>query len=506
MQRKSMRIFALCASLLVLLQCSYPASARVVMRGGMLRPTSSQNAPTSLQNAATNLQNQLQARERRRDMRRLQAGIPRLSQILNSSDFLHPPPLMGLDTNAAHTMSGEVPASRFSGKTGILIVAGGPTSHLGNALVSLRILRESLDCKLPVEIVYFGEQERDLPMQNLIMRQVPGVEFVDGSTVPYPKHHQKGVLMLDADSMPLVAPEEMFKVEQYSSRGNLFWPDFWSSPDADNSEEMFNMEQYSSRGKLFGPDFWSSPDADNSGRHSGGLLYRALKMRPPWATNPNHRLTESGQDTFLLAFHLAGISQDFNQVGIPPREAVNDLSEPKQFPYRHQGILQHLPDGRIAFHHRTAPDVKFFPGCGQNSMFNWCRIAYISTPLSVLQARGLINKTHEGRFSLTEMDAGAAEKLHCQHISAPMSPPPQIAPYIQRMHDNKLTEYLMSDLYIPLVPKLTVRGQTNAEEDTGGQAAPFPIFKTSRYTRVGPLLEAAFLLYTELKDVVDSMR
>ena len=38
------------------------------------------------------------------------------------------------------------------------------------------------------------------------------------------------VVLMDADSFPLMAPEAMFELEPYRSHGNLFFPDYCESP------------------------------------------------------------------------------------------------------------------------------------------------------------------------------------------------------------------------------------------------------------------------------------
>jgi len=364
---------------------------------------------------------------------RLSAGMMSMQQYISSRGF-----------QRRQSLSNQSGYQGEPSTNGILVVAGGETNHLANVYINLRILREQLLCDLPVEVVYFGERENDVKMRRFIERAVKNVRFIDGSAVKYPSHHKQmdttvtgyaakvyalcyvtsfdQVLLLDADNLPLIDPSDLFQAPEFLQHGSMFWP-----------------------------DYWTSLDIDNTGRAGGAAIYRALRIRPPWVTMPNSRLTESGQvlldrrrhadvlewlwflnsnadvvykflhgdkDTFYIAFHLAGKLGSFYQVAIAPREAVNDLSEPQEYPYRHQGVLQHAPDGRVAFHHRTAPDVKYFPGCLQNSLPTWCRVVYISTPLSPAQAAQLLNKTHEGRFALDEMDAEAPYRLQC-----PRAPP-----------------------------------------------------------------------------------
>ena len=36
------------------------------------------------------------------------------------------------------------------------------------------------------------------------------------------------VLLLDADSQPLLDPASLFELESFTQNGNIFWPDYWA--------------------------------------------------------------------------------------------------------------------------------------------------------------------------------------------------------------------------------------------------------------------------------------
>lgn len=61
-------------------------------------------------------------------------------------------------------------------RRGILIV-GGSRTHLGNAYILLRMLREQLNCHLPVEVVYYGPQVRLGQLQGCLyyLSQTAGI-------------------------------------------------------------------------------------------------------------------------------------------------------------------------------------------------------------------------------------------------------------------------------------------------------------------------------------------
>lgn len=84
----------------------------------------------------------------------------------------------------------------------------------------------------------------------------------------YVARHRE-VLLLDADSMPLLHPDTLFSSPQYVAHGSLFWPDFWHSA-------------------------WIKPE-----------MYLQHGIRPPWEGDREHRLADSGQ-VLLDRWGLAG--------------------------------------------------------------------------------------------------------------------------------------------------------------------------------------------------------
>jgi hypothetical protein len=236
-------------------------------------------------------------------------------------------------------------SSSSSVSRGILIV-GGSRTHLGNAYILLRMLRHHLHCKLPIEIVYYGQQEFD-PAAAALVRGLIAAEtaagkaritLIDGLAVqrkhigtlqPHPKDTKltswvakvhalcwvtsfQQVLLLDSDNLPVQDPEVLFEVPEFRTNGFLIWPDFWHN-------------------------LWMEP-----------AVYRLLNLSVPWEVNPKGFLSaESGQmlvdrsahadvlewlwllnshrevvyecvvgdkDTYRMAFELAGKRQHYIQV------------------------------------------------------------------------------------------------------------------------------------------------------------------------------------------------
>lgn len=62
------------------------------------------------------------------------------------------------------------------------------------------------------------------------------------------------------------------------------------------------------------------------------------------------------KDTYRLAFSLAGKVGDFQQVKVRPRDAMTEVQRHETvagIAYVHQGMVQHTPDEKPAFMHRT---------------------------------------------------------------------------------------------------------------------------------------------------------
>lgn len=126
----------------------------------------------------------------------------------------------------------------FGGR-GILIPGGG-VKYFTNAWVALRMLRK-LGCTLPIQIWHLGATEIDDRMRAMTLPY--DVEFIDAYEIrkahpiknlngwelkPFSILHSrfKEVLLLDADNVPVVNPEFLFKTPQFRKSGAIFWPDF----------------------------------------------------------------------------------------------------------------------------------------------------------------------------------------------------------------------------------------------------------------------------------------
>ena len=139
--------------------------------------------------------------------------------------------------DAAHAEC-NYPADRFSGR-GIVIPAGG-TRMFGCAWVAIRMLRDHLGCRLPIEVWHLGREEMSPAMAAILAEQ--DVEIVDAHRVakefparilggwelkPFAIMHCRfqEVILLDADNVPIQDPTRLFDEPEYLRTGAIFWPD-----------------------------------------------------------------------------------------------------------------------------------------------------------------------------------------------------------------------------------------------------------------------------------------
>jgi len=71
---------------------------------------------------------------------------------------------------------------------GILVPAGRATAVV-NAFVMLHTLRHTVGCRLPVVLAHWGEREIHPGTRLFFSKHIPGIDFLDLSTLPYPSHH-----------------------------------------------------------------------------------------------------------------------------------------------------------------------------------------------------------------------------------------------------------------------------------------------------------------------------
>ncbi|MCZ8314313.1 hypothetical protein [Phreatobacter sp.] len=234
-------------------------------------------------------------------------------------------------------------AADGQGSRGIVICAGGTTMFV-NAYVLVRVLRDTLHCRLPIEIWHMGPGEMSPAMRALL--EAHGVTVIDAA-VPiaeagglirdgwqlkaFALAHSglDEVLLLDADQVPVEDPTPLFAWQAYRQAGAIFWPDIVDLT-ADNPVWA-----------LLGLQGRRTPSIE-----SGQVLVDRRRHRAAIASvlNLNERADElyelvyGDKDTFLLGWLIAGADHEI----VPHRPFVHP-----------RACVQCDFDGRPLFQHRT---------------------------------------------------------------------------------------------------------------------------------------------------------
>lgn len=77
---------------------------------------------------------------------------------------------------------------------GILIAAGRSTAVM-NSFIVLHVLQNTLNNTLPVTLAHYGDDEMSYATKNYFINAIPGIEFMDLATLPFPKHHVRVVIV-----------------------------------------------------------------------------------------------------------------------------------------------------------------------------------------------------------------------------------------------------------------------------------------------------------------------
>lgn len=259
-----------------------------------------------------------------------------------------------------------------------IILPAGNSLRLGSAYVAVQLLKEELQCDLPIEIWHIAG-EIDAHTKAVFETSFSGVTCRDATTLPYPSHHKPAnirgyalkafalyatsfteVILLDADNLPVLNPALLFDTPEYQLHGNMFWPDLFALPLSRVSG--IQAQAY----HLLG---WSEPWAPSAIGNSSFMFAESgqflLNRRRhadvvEWAWFVNsygddgvyQQLMNGDKDSFLLAFALANKITEYYQVPEYVRLCLHDVAEGSKL--EHVGILHHNPQGQVAFFHRTS--------------------------------------------------------------------------------------------------------------------------------------------------------
>lgn len=159
---------------------------------------------------------------------------------------MHHPPTTPLNTHTLQT----------GHERGIVISAGG-RYYLPQAVVLLRVLRHHLNCTLPVELFWLGDEEMDSATLAALKAEFAPLEGHDASRLPTLPHRLPGAqlkgfpmkpfallhssfkqaLLLDCDVVLMRDPSYLFDAPEFVASGNSFWGDIYG-------DGMFKDEAY----------------------------------------------------------------------------------------------------------------------------------------------------------------------------------------------------------------------------------------------------------------------
>ncbi|MGB3899789.1 MAG: hypothetical protein WA973_14695 [Mesorhizobium sp.] len=239
--------------------------------------------------------------------------------------------------------AGDAPFLSGTGGRGIVTCAGGVRLFVC-VYVLVRILRETLGCKLPIELWHFGGEEITPAMRSLLSGL--DVDLIDATAVlkdhpaaiadgwqlkAYALVHSRfdEVLFLDADQVPVRYPAELFDWPDYQRMGAVFWPDVIDLRGDNAIWTLCGLAGETCRS-------WESGQILVDRRRHWRALNMALRLNE--RAEIVYRMIYGDKDTFLLAWRMAGAG-----AAVVPH-----------LPFRDQRILvQRDFDGLPLFQHRT---------------------------------------------------------------------------------------------------------------------------------------------------------
>ena len=259
---------------------------------------------------------------------------------------------LGAELMAACSRAADKQPS-FAGR-GIVVCAGG-ARILTNAYVLVRMLRDTLDCTLPIEIWHMGSMEMPPLIAGLL--EGLGCRIVDANEVS--KKHPAAIydgwqlksyallhsafddtLLLDADQVPLIDPETVFEWPEYRRAGAVFWPDIIELSARNPVWELVGLEPEDIRS-------WETGQiAVNKSRHWKSLwLVFEFNQRAEMF----YDLVYGDKDTFLIAWLMTGAEHAF-----VPHPPFVDERYLVQRDFAGGGAFQHRTNCKWSLH--EAPD------------------------------------------------------------------------------------------------------------------------------------------------------
>ena len=226
---------------------------------------------------------------------------------------------------------------------GIVTCAGGERLFTC-VYVLVRILRQTLNCRLPIQLWHFGGEEISPVMRYLLSPF--DVELVDATSflADHPADIRNGwqlksyamlysrfeeVLFLDADQVPVRDPAAAFDFPEYRKTGAVFWPDM---NDINGENPVWAMTGLPAETC---PAWESGQMLVDKRRHLAALrVALCLNERADLV----YRTLYGDKDTFLIAWRFTGTEVAV----VPHRPFVDD-----------RVLIQRGFDGAPLFQHRT---------------------------------------------------------------------------------------------------------------------------------------------------------
>eukprot|EP00644_Phytophthora_capsici_P008833 jgi/Phyca11/101964/e_gw1.6.268.1 len=234
---------------------------------------------------------------------------------------------------------------------------------VASAYATIRVLRDVLDCRLPIE-VWYRPNEMGQSSAMLDVLKSAGNDSVGGITLEkidhprarrfnakiYAVQHSKfdQILFLDADNVPVRDPSNLFETPEFVDTGAVFWPDYWH-PD----HTIFHVNKASLVWELL-----DTPFVDMFEQESGQLLIdrrrhaAALDLVTFYGLHePNYfdrlKLVWGDKDLFRLAWLKLGAS--FHMIETPPATAGRMYGGS----FCGMTMVQHDTKGEVLFLHRN---------------------------------------------------------------------------------------------------------------------------------------------------------
>jgi hypothetical protein len=239
----------------------------------------------------------------------------------------------------------------FAGQ-GIVICAGG-AQMLTNAYVLVRVLREILDCRLPIEIWHIGAREMPANLAGLL--ETFGCRIVDADAVrrsfaaeihdgwqlkSYALLHSAfdDVILLDADQVPLMDPAVLLDWPEYRGTGAVFWPDILELSAENPVWSLVGLEARRIRS-------WETGQAAVNKTRHWKSLWLAFEINQ--RADQFYEIIYGDKDTFLLAWLMTGA--DHALVEHPP---FRDQKYLVQRDFAGRSLFQHRTNCKWSLHER----------------------------------------------------------------------------------------------------------------------------------------------------------